>query len=69
MNQKIKGPWFTEIATMGDAVPPPAKLKAFLDVDTYPEWLVNAGTELFQQAMPSARVALFKTGTPKSVGV
>jgi hypothetical protein len=69
MVEKANRPWFEEIAHAVDNVQPPAKLKAFLGVEAYPEWLVNVCAELFQQATPSAPIAEFKVDGPKSIGL
>lgn len=69
MTKKIEGPWFGEIVRKLERVRPPPKLASFLDVDAFPEWLIEVSRELFQQSVPSAPLAKFKEDTPNSVGL
>lgn len=58
-----------EVARAADKIRPPVQLKKFLDVNSYPEWLVNVCKEIFQQATPAAKLQTFKMDSPKSVGL
>jgi hypothetical protein len=69
MTEKANKPWFEEIVHAVDNIQVSAKLKTFLDVEVYPEWLISVCAELFQQATPSTPIAEFKVDGPKSIGL